>query len=271
MIEIFHVFERTSGRINPIILIAPGIVAVIAGLIVWLGGLGFRKVLSAILGAVIGWVVGFFVIGKSMIAASIMAVAAAITATVLNRMIIIILAVSLAVTLGFVVASLGGPYLGVTEQAGPAFTNPVSSEGPTLNVTDSIKAIKAYIIGAGDQVQQACIQMSWVGWAIIGVTIIIAIVALVYLWNLTSALCSAVLGTLLIFAGMVLLLLYKGAIPVTVIDQKAPFFAAVFGAMIAFGTVEQLVLCPWFEGRRKKRKEAQDAKAPRHKNRWRTS
>jgi hypothetical protein len=185
-------------------------------------------------------------------------------------MIIIILAVSLAVTLGFVVADLNGPYLGITQQAGPVFTNPVSSQGPTLNVTESIKAIKTYIIGVGDHVQQAVLQMSWIGWAIIGVMITIAIVALVYLWNLTSALCSAVLGTLLIFAGMVLLLLYKGAMPVTVIDRKAPFFAAVFGAMIAFGTIEQLVLCPWFEGRRKKRKEAQDAKTPRRKNRWRT-
>ncbi|MHC4094897.1 MAG: hypothetical protein ACYSU3_02460 [Planctomycetota bacterium] len=271
MIEIFYVFERTSGRINPIILIAPGILAVIAGLVVWLGGLGFRKVLSAVLGAVIGWVVGFFVIGKSMIAASIMAVAAAITATVLNRMIIIILAVSLAVTLGFVVASLGGPYLGVTEQAGPVFTNPVSSQGPPLNVTESILAIKAYIIGVGDQVQQTVVHMSYIGWAIIGVMIIIAIVAIVYLWNLTSALCSAVLGALLIFAGMVLLLLYKGAMPVTVIDRKAPFFAAVFGAMVAFGTVEQLVLCPWFEGRRKKRKQkVKEGKAERSKNLWRT-
>ncbi|MHC4088531.1 MAG: hypothetical protein ACYSU5_25490 [Planctomycetota bacterium] len=92
-----------------------------------------------------------------------------------------------------------------------------------------------------------------------------------YLWNLTSALCSAVLGALLIFAGMVLLLLYKGAMPVTVIDRKAPFFAAVFGAMVAFGTVEQLVLCPWFEGRRKKRKQkVKEGKAERSKNLWRT-
>jgi hypothetical protein len=271
MFQIFQIFERTSGRINPIILIAPGILAVIAGLIVWLGGLGFRKVLSAILGAIIGWVVGFFIIGKSMIAASVLAVAAAVTATVLNRMIIVILAVSLAVTFGLVVADLGGPYLGITEQADPVFQNPVSSDGTVLNVTESINAIKAYIIGVGDQVQQTVLQMSYIGWAIIGVTIIIAIVALVYLWNLTSALCSAVLGTLLIFAGMVLLLLFKGAMPVTVIDRKAPFFAAVFGAMVAFGTIEQLVLCPWFEGRRKKRKDAKEGKATRSKNRWRTS
>lgn len=271
MFEIIQIFERTSGRINPVILIAPGVMAVIAGLIVWLGGLGFRKVLSAILGAVIGWVIGFFIIGKSMIAASILAVAAAITATVLNRMIVIILAVSLAVSLGFIVAHHGGPYLGVTQEASPAFTNPVSSEGPTLNITQSIKVIKAYIIGFGDEIQQTIVDMSIIGWAIIAVMIIIAIVAITYLWNLTSALCSAVLGALLIFGGMVLLLLYKGAMPVTVIDQKALFFAAVFGAMVAFGTIEQLVLCPWFEGRRQKRKETPDENAPRRKNLWRSS
>ena len=271
MFQILQLFERTSGRLSPIILIVPGIVAVIAGLLVWLGGLGFRKVLSAILGAITGWVIGFFVIRKSMIAASVMAVVAAITATVFHKMIIIILAVSLAATLGFVVANLSGPYLGITQQAGPVFTNPVSSEGPAFNVTDSIQVIKAYIIGVGDYAQQACSQISVIGWAIIGVMIIITIVAIVYLWNLTSALCSAVLGTLLIFAGMILLLLYKGAMPVTVIDRKASFFAAVFGVMVVFGTVEQLLLCPWFEGRRKRKKETKEGKTARSKNRWRNS
>jgi len=271
MFEILQIFERTSGRINPVILIAPGVIVVIAGLFVWLGGLGFRKVLSAILGALIGWVVGFFIIGKSMIAGSGLAVAAAVTATVLDRMIVIILAVSLAVSLGFIVAHQGGPYLGITQEAGPAFTNPVSSEGPTLSITESIKVIKAYIIGFGDKVQQTVVDMSVIGWAVIGVMIIIAIVAITYLWNLTSAVCSAVLGALLIFGGMVLLLLYKGAMPVTVIDQKALFFAAVFGAMVAFGTIEQLVLCPWFEGRRQKRQDTRDENAPRRKNIWRGS
>ncbi len=271
MFEILQIFERTSGRINPVILIAPGVIVVIAGLFVWLGGLGFRKVLSAVLGALIGWVVGFFIIGKSIIAASALAVAAAVTATVLDRMIVIILTVSLAVSLGFIVAHHGGPYLGMTQEKGPAFTNPVSSEGSTLSITESISVIKVYIIGLGDQVQQTVVSMSVIGWAIIGVMIVNAIVAIVYLWNLTSALCSAVLGALLIFGGMVLLLLYKGTRPVTIIDQRALFFAAVFGAMVAFGTLEQLVLCPWFEGRRNKRKEPRDENAPRRKNIWRGS
>jgi hypothetical protein len=70
---------------------------------------------------------------------------------------------------------------------------------------------------------------------------------------------------------MVLLLLYKGAMPVTVIDRRASFFAAVFGVMVVFGTIEQLVLCPWFEGRRKRKKEANEGKSARSKNRWRNS
>ena len=270
MFQILQDFERTSMQLNPIVLIGPGLAIVIVGLFVWLGGLGYRKALVAIVGAVTGWVVGFFVIARSMIAASVLAVVAAITATVLHKMMITILVVALAVVLGFAVGNFVMPYLGLSQQEFPVYSGRATAMSEILSVSESALLMKAYIIDVGDRVQLICIQMSVIVWAIIAVMVVIAILARLYLWNVTSALCCAVLGTILIFAGMVLLLMYKGAMPVTVIDQKASLFAAVFGAMVAFGTIEQLVLCPWFEGRRKKRKEAGDANAPRPKNRWRT-
>jgi hypothetical protein len=48
---------------------------------------------------------------------------------------------------------------------------------------------------------------------------------------------------MLIFAGMILLLLHKGSLPVSNIYSKPPFYGAVFVAMTGFGTIEQLVLC----------------------------
>ena len=56
-------------------------------------------------------------------------------------------------------------------------------------------------------------------------------------------------GVALIFAGMVLVLLYKGARPLTGIYQMPAFFGFVVIAMTAFGTFAQLLLCP---GRTKK-------------------
>lgn len=62
--------------------------------------------------------------------------------------------------------------------------------------------------------------------------------------RLIPALCSTALGTLLIFAGMILLLLYKGSAPITHINDRQSFYATVCIAMIAFGTITQLLPCP---------------------------
>jgi len=108
-------------------------------------------------------------------------------------------------------------------------------------------------------------------WAIIAVLVVIFITGGFYFWRLTSALCCATLGTLLVFAGMILLLLYKGAMPVTGIYRRASLYAAVFIAMAAFGTIEQLLLCPWLKSKAIRRKEAKKDKAARRKHKWRTT
>ncbi len=50
-------------------------------------------------------------------------------------------------------------------------------------------------------------------------------------------------------AGMILLLLYKGAMPASEIADKSSFYAAVFVVMVAFGTGEQLLLCRFRQGK----------------------
>ena len=78
--------------------------------------------------------------------------------------------------------------------------------------------------------------------------IILAIIGLILSGSsisrrLLSALIFSVFGSAAIFAGLILLLLYKGSQPVTNIIQKQHFFAAVFVAMAVSGTVEQLLFC----------------------------
>jgi hypothetical protein len=103
--------------------------------------------------------------------------------------------------------------------------------------------MKACIIDASQKIKHACLQMPVYNWAIIMVLILICIVAGFSLWQLASALCCSALGTVLIFAGMILLLLNKGSMPVSIISSRSPFYVAVFAAMMAFGTTEQLLLC----------------------------
>jgi hypothetical protein len=69
---------------------------------------------------------------------------------------------------------------------------------------------------------------------------------------------------------MVLLLLYKGSAPISKIHGRPLFYAGVFGAMTAFGTIEQMLLCPWLDKKAKKRKEAKKEKDARDNKDWRT-
>lgn len=271
MFEVLQDFEQTAAWFSPIVLVGPGLTAVIVGLFVWLGGLRFRRVLAALLGAVTGGICGFFIIGRNIMAAAILAVVAAPIAIIFQRIIITILAACLAAALGLAVGHLARPYVGISQEAIPTNQSRMPVRGPALSVGESVQLMKAYIIALGDVIKQDCSQMPLYNWAIIAVLVVISITGGFYFWRLTSALCCAVLGTAFIFAGMILLLSYKGAMPVTGIHRRASLCAAVFIAMVAFGTVVQLLLCPWLKSKAVRRKEAKKDNPARGKQDWRTA
>ena len=241
MLEIAQNFEQMAMRFDPIVLIGPGLAAVLFGLFVWLGGLGFRGILVAVVGAISGGICGFFITGRNVIFTGAVAVICAFIAVLFERFFITILAAGLAAVFGFAV--LAAPYIG-----GPAAVTPVKwdetqNQVGSLSAAQSIETMKVYIADFSAQTKNAYLQMPARSWAIIAALALVLIVAGFFLWRLTSALCCAVVGTVLVFAGMVLLLLYKGAMPISYIGRKPLFCAAVFAAMIAFGTAEQLLLC----------------------------
>jgi len=259
----------------PIVLTGPGVVCVIAGLLVWLAGLRFRRVLVAVLGAAVGSIFGFFVIGRNITSAMVVTGLAALIAIVFERLFIAILTACLVAALGFAIGHLIKPYVGISVEAIPINQSRIAAHGPTLSVGESVQIMKTYIIAVIDKMKQACSQMPLYKWAIIAVLVIIFITGRLYFWRLTSALCCAISGTMLIFAGTILLLLYKGAMPVTSIYHRASLYTGIFTAMAAFGTIEQILLCPWLKSRAVRRKEAKkdedEDKASHGKQSWRTS
>ena len=73
MLEILQDLESAicgTVRLSPVVLVGPGLIFVIAGLFIWLGGLGFRKQLVAVAGAITGGICGFFAIGQNIILAA---------------------------------------------------------------------------------------------------------------------------------------------------------------------------------------------------------
>ncbi|MBC8469140.1 MAG: hypothetical protein H8D56_06680 [Planctomycetes bacterium] len=244
MLEILQDLEYALGgtvRLSPVVLVGPGLVCVVAGLFIWLGGLGFRQILVAVAGAITGGICGFFAIGQNIISAAFTAALAAALAMLFERIFITILTAALTAVLAFIV--LARPYVENTQQETVISPGEIPSQDVALGVRESAEKMKTSIINAGQKVKHACLQMPVYNWAIIMVLILICIVAGFSLWQLASALCCSTLGTVLIFAGMILLLLNKGSMPVSIISSRSSFYVAVFAAMMAFGTTEQLLLC----------------------------
>jgi len=268
MLEILQSFEQVTARFAPLVLIAPGLAAIIVGLFIWLGGLGFRRLLVALMGAISGGICGFFLSSRNIISVTIAASLAALIAIIFERLFVTVLLAALAVAFGF--AILLGPYIQATSTANPG---KIANQGSTVTISQSVEIVKAYAIDFTGRTKQACSQMPLYSWAIIAALAVIVAVAGFWLWRLASALCCAASGALLIFVGMILLLLYKGSAPITKIADRTPFYAALFIGMTAFGTLEQLLLC-----RREERKARGEKRANRDKQgteqtiqSWRTS
>jgi hypothetical protein len=62
--------------------------------------------------------------------------------------------------------------------------------------------------------------------------------------KLVSAVACSVIGTMVVFTGMIILLLHKGSQPLTNIYQKTEFYTTAAVCMIIFGIAAELLLCP---------------------------
>jgi hypothetical protein len=253
MFEIAQQLEQIAVRFKPVVLIGPGLTAVLLGLFVWLGGLGFRRALVAIMGAVSGGICGFFISDRNIVPATVSAGIAAVIAIVFERIFITILAGVLAAVVGFAV--LARPYIGSGDSLKHYPEHEMENITVTLSTPQTVEAAKGYIAAFVTEIKRILLQMPVYNWAIIAALAVVFIAAGFYQWRLTSAFCCAALGVMLIFGGMILLLLYKGAAPISRICQNQLFYLGVFAAMTAFGTTEQLLLCQRIKERLTRKRE----------------
>src|SRR3990172_7449861 len=236
MVDILQSFEQASGRLSPLVLIGPGIAAVVIGLFVWLGGVGFRKWVLGIAGGLSGALAGFFVFGLNPLLTAAFAGIAAAAAAVFQRLFIAVLGGVLSFAIGFCV--LARPYLG---EAWVAVTPAKQSDA--LSWVQSARIMKSYAIEFDASVRQVYSEMPGYNRAILAAAAAAGAAGGFGFRRVASALCFAVSGTAFIFAGMILLLLQKGSAAISGIFHKPAFYAIVFLAMAAFGAVEQLIFC----------------------------
>jgi len=270
MIEVLQNLESQAGRFSPVMLLAPGFAAVSVGLFIWLGGLGLRRYLLAVAGAIGGAIVGFFVVGRNITSSAASAIGATVIFTffaiVFQRFFVAMLSLILAVFIALVVLvrlqAGGTPMAAATEGSGRVHV--------TLSVEESGALMKAYGVELGARAKKIISEMSNWNWVILLMVAVAAFGSAYSAWHVASALACATFGTMLIFSGMSLLLMYKGTAPINAIFRRPLFYGIVFSAMLVFGAVEQLVLCKHKDG--KSKHPAKHISDPRVADQnWRTS
>ena len=271
MLEVCQHFEQVAARFSPAVLIGAGSAGVVVGLFVWLGGLGLRRILLGVAGGVAAGACGFFITGGNAILTLGTAALGAIIAVMFEKIFIVLLTGAIAAAFGFAV--LAGPYIESADSLKQYRAGETQGVTEPLSLRQSAETAKGYTADFGAAIKQTGSELPVRSWAIIGGVIVIVVIAGYFIWRLASALCCSALGTVLIFGGMILLLLYKGAEPISAICQKGLFYLCVFVVMIVFGTVEQLLVCrPRTEKSVTKKQAAKEGHQPHQPvQSWRTS
>jgi len=241
MLELLKNLEKTAANLNPVVLLVPGIILLVVGLFIWLGGMKFRKSFSAFIGGLAGGLGGYLLSGRNPAFGCITAVVSMVLALLLKRIFISVLAAIIALAIGYFLVAK--PYIKDIQQSAPARRILRQTEQQArLSITKSMREIRNWAGQTTETIRQAASQIPWYKWAIIALAVALFIFASVLLWRVIAAFCCSTIGTSLIFAGMIFLLLFKGSEPVSHIAGRQAFYLTVFGAMVAFGTAEQSIL-----------------------------
>jgi len=265
MVDILKNFEQMAGRFSPLVLIAPGLLITVLGLFVWLGGLGFRRALLALVGAVTGALCALLIAPQSTGVIFLASLATALLGAAFQRLFAALLlgALSFAVTFGIVAR----PFL--QEYRGSLISGTLGQNNEVLTVRETLEVVRAAGLDLADGVRYAARRLAPVNWAITAAVSAGLLAAGLLFRHVGGALSCSVLGTGLIFAGLVLLIALKGAAPVARMQNHAALYALVFIGMAGFGTLEQLVLCSHAERKQKRSPHQRPTHNNESKKGWR--
>ncbi|NQV34457.1 MAG: hypothetical protein HQ515_17310 [Phycisphaeraceae bacterium] len=246
MVDIFTRFELSAQAYHIMVLMVPGLAGALVGIFLWLGGSLYARTSVAIVWLLLVIGVGFFFM-KPLVSVGV-GVMVSIVAMVVNRL---STGVILSVLMTFIVFLVVCQYADFAETArgsrpgagaSPNAVSPIN-EGVRLAVPETFEHLKLMISGVARSCFQVGQAMEIKYQVVVGVTAFFALLMGCVLQRLAKAVCCATAGVLLMWGGMVLMLLAKGAMPLTGLYARAGMCAAVIPAMIGVGALEQLLFC----------------------------
>jgi hypothetical protein len=241
MIEILKSFEQVASRFSPSVLMVPGLAMVALGLVAWLGGMCARRLVLALFGAAVGAIAAVLIHGRTPPVVSLAAAGGALFGALLPRLstAIVLASFGMAVVLVFMAPTPAGA--GYRLVSGPQETGPDQAR---YTVQESLDVIQAYALNIMDRIRSVLNGLQWPDRALLAAVGSALLVLGLFLVRLAGALTCSALGATLVCTGLTVLLILKGSDPITLMEPRGRFYGLVLLGMTAFGTLEQLVLCP---------------------------
>lgn len=233
MLDLVLDFEKAAVYLHCLVLVVPGIVMVLLGLFLWLMGSLRPKVFACFFAVVAGYAFKVNLVGILVLAVFGIAVGAIISKKML--------AVAAAITAVFV--SFLAIY-GLGLQEFPALNRYYDIPAQQLNLADSFELLQNWSSFAFTETATIVKSMNAMSIGIVAGAGVIVLIIGIFLPKVISALACSFWGVYLVAKGMSALLLYKGTFVATRVNGNINFFLIVFGSMVFFGTIVQLLLCP---------------------------
>ncbi len=242
MSDAFRHFEKIAPLVAPVLLVVPGVVCVLGGLCMWLSGLRWSKFVACLLGCVCGLVCAFLFTDGGVAIFVVVAIIWMFFGLIFDKVtvafagggVVVMLCVA-AFTWSELDKSLNCSY--------PAFV-PVKMVGEGSQVkADLVEVGKQFVFFSG-KVTETVKNISPAHFVLsICAGLVIAVGGFLK-GKIFAAVSCSLMGTLLVFYGMILLLMYKGAAPLTIINMKTQYYGIAAAVMAIVGTAVQLMLCP---------------------------
>jgi hypothetical protein len=260
MLQALNKIELLSVNLSSGFMVAIGVLLLGTGLFVWLGGLRWHFLSAVVSGAFVGIVCASvtpmeFQAKAFCIAA---AIAGLLVAALRKRSLVFITALIVVVS-GLFLSALPAMNESTGWQVPPL---PVKAEGiDKLSAADTFSVLKDVLFFMGGMIATHIKGLSF-GLIIVSSIIASSILGVgLFFPRSVSSIGSSMLGTLFVFAGLIVLLLQKGSMPFSAIYAKPSFYQTLIICMIILGSVSGLLLCPKkrrianYENKREKRNE----------------
>ena len=211
MIEYLWTFQYRINGLQPHLLLTMAFVAFAVGLFLWLGGIGFRRIMFALVGAACGAACAIPVTGSNLMLGAALVGAGALLALKFQENFLTVMASIFALVYGFSV--LIRPY---------------------FNPNGELIAV----------VRQLTIGVPYYNWPILLFVIALPLAAGASYWRATSAILCSAAGAAVMLAGVIMLLVRSGIAAAGFISTKREFFLEIFLAVAVLGAISQLLLLP---------------------------